>query len=321
MRKYVLMAISLLLIIAAILNIPEEVDPPVISGPGDGQNYNVEDLSSFKEVMDYFMGQDSSSSTSSDSDEEPQTETARPTKHTSGTLTEKSNATSRRRHEYVAGYDEWGIEKRYYNETTVNLVRSLTVKMEEDKSHYISKGMLGTKYTTNDPDYENSENLMVFDMEVLVDGDKLFLLFNTFTVVTDGEHQVDFSSIIGKWIRLSDEGVNDMIELLDVANKQSLNEIQKVINAGLGGMKKNGNVYSADVSTYDNDDTSIMLDLSDENVSTLTIATNANGDNYSITENHVLEFYHIDNTVVENNLSDVVKVSGEALEKMLGGIE
>jgi len=156
---------------------------------------------------------------------------------------------------------------------------------------------------------------------VLVDGDKLFLLFNTFTVVTDGEHQVDFSSIIGKWIRLSDEGVNDMIELLDVANKQSLNEIQKVINAGLGGMKKNGNVYSADVSTYDNDDTSIMLDLSDENVSTLTIATNANGDNYSITENHVLEFYHIDNTVVENNLSDVVKVSGEALEKMLGGIE
>ena len=319
MKKIILIAISLVLIIASMLNLPESVNPPVISGAGDGKNYNVKDISSFKEVMAYFMGEDVLRTTS-DLDEEPSTETGRPTKHTSGTMSEESHATIYLRDEYVYDYNEFGTPFTYVNETTTTFVRSLTAYMDADTSRYISKGMVGTTFETSDPDGENHETTMVFDMEVLLDGDELYLLIKTFTMVKDGVHLVDFSKIIGKWVRFSDESMNEITSLVDSANKQSLLTVQKIINTGLGDMDQRGDTYFAKSSFYGKDDTEITLDLSDDNISSLGIDIYINEDGLTVTESHFLEFSHIDNTFIQHDLSDVMKISNEELEKMVGGI-
>lgn len=281
MKKYIMMSLSLLLIIAAMFFVPESINPQVIVGAGNGRSYNIETVDEFIAVMEYFTGQSSSSSTSSEAGTVGSEENARPVKHTSGTIKETSSVKA--------------------NGVTLN--RSLVVCMQDDRSYYKSMGTFNAL---------NSTSEMEWDLEMLVDGENLYAKFNVFVIKANGEITVDCSDIIGKWVRFPDENMVQMSELIDSLNRQSLESVQMLVNSALEGMTGSGKVYS----TKFGESTKITLDLTDNNSSTLSISANAEG----ASEEHFLIFSHIDNTVVGNDISDATILSDEMAEKLFGGV-
>ena len=298
-KRIVMMIISCVLIVAAIFYTPENVRPSVIAGAGTGENYKIEDPDDFENVLDYFMGEDSSSGTSGRGD----SVSARPTVHTSGTLVEKSDVTFKQ---------EVGT---FSSSTVIN--RMLTIYMDGNKSYYISRGIMQTEYTDRGYDGEvlKEETKMVWNLEMLVRRNRLYLKFNVFTLAINGEAQVDFSSIIGKWVQFPDEYTNQLISLLDVANRQSLEELQTLINYGLDDLEQKGNLYSAVFSVYQENDARMTLDLSNRNSSSLSLTLNAE----TAKENHFLSFYNIDNTVIDIDSVRAERLTEEMVEQIFGG--
>ena len=325
MKKYLLIAISVLLIVAAVYCLPESMNPDVVAGPGNGSNYKIKDVESFNEVLDYFVNGGNSSIASANDGVQPMAaEIIRASGHSSGTITEESSATISQTHKIVTDYDYYTDSYTYetIGTTFTSFNRSLTVYMDGNNSYYISKGMLKTNYTSyrhseGDSDYSLK---MVWDFKMLIEGNKMYVKFDSFIYEMDGNAEVDISDIIGKWVQVPDESSFAMIALVDEINRSTLESIQYIINNNLEDMNKSGDVYNFTTSMYSEKDTRVTLDLSNEETSTVKMVVSANEDGTSVDMRDIITFSNIDNTVVENNISDAEKLSADEFDKLFGGI-
>ena len=324
MKKYILIAVSIVLIIASVFCMPESMNPEILAGPGNGTNYRIKDFDDFSEVLDYFI-YGSSSSANAGNGVESMAEIIRSTGHSSGTITEESYASITQSNRIVDDYDYYNNEYIY---TTIGTSystfnRTLTIYMDGNNSYYVSKGMLKSNYTAygNYESNESSSMKMIWDFSMLIYGKKMYMKFDSFIYEYDGISKADLSDIIGKWVEIPAESTYSMIAFVDSINRENLASIQRIINYGLEDMNRSGDVYSFNHSMYGENDTKVTIDLSNEENSSVKMVVDANEDYVTVDMRDIISFSNIDNTVIENNISDAEKLSEEELEEIFGGIE
>ena len=322
MKRYVLMAVALLLIVASIIHLPENAKPAVVAGPGDGENFEVENIKDLRDVLSFFEQRNNAgvafSSGNSSVLLSEEIEDKPSSKHTSMTLFEETSLSS-----FVTNKVTTDYVYKTVSTTSIKMNRTLTVYMTENKSYYVSKGYI----TINHDDFENSDNdlktKIVFDMQIYVTKTKTIMKFNVFDYNSNANDiTIDLTGYIGKWLEVPEEFGAVIFSLADQMNRNTLSVIQGWIDNDMEGFDKVDRKYTLKQTTLKEDDTVTTVDLNDPENPFIGVKINGKSDSYPgdsmrMTDN--LTISNIDNTVIEADFTNVEKLSEEEMMEIFGG--
>ena len=325
MKRYVMMVVSVVLIIASLMYLPENVNPAVVAGAGDGENSEIPTADELKSLMDFINGRnlnvasvDSVSDNRFASAEITSGNSAK--KHTSATMHNDSYLSSSTTHKIIESINEFG-EPVYKNvgNTKVKLNRTLTIYMTDKDTYYVSKGSMTTTFSDFEEKDNSYESVFDFDMQIYVGAENCYMKFNKFKMTKDGESVIDASKVMGKWVKIPPKAAEEMLGVIDSANRSAFQAVQEYVDGGLKSFDKNGNKYTYTTSWLEEDDTEFVVDLSEVQTPFISMIVDGSNDSGSMDLQDKITFTNIDNTVINVDFGDVEVLSMEEFEKIMGG--
>ena len=325
MKKYVLAAISLVLLVSTFFFPSELLNPMIYAGEGDGQNAEVRNMEEILEVMEFFNssshGSDEAKCISQSDFEIADLDVLAP-----GELFEDADAKEKTvEHTSVTVHEDTLFDYVYYSDSmnrdtrrTVQFSRSLTVYMTEDASYYESKG------TYFDSGSGGSQTHMIFDIQIYEDSEKTLLRFNQMECVymrkrEDGYKEIKEpfknKNLLGRWIMLPAGCADNAFSLLDNANRDMLSTIGGYIEDAIEDERlvHDGNRYKVLLTGLEKDDISIMVDLSDAENPYIELIQDGKGEH----QGEYIEAYVFDNLTfgaINNTVIDIKDAVESVLE-------
>ena len=324
MKKYLLVSISLLLIVAAILCPPQTIKPEIVAGAGTGHNNEITNAEEFLTLLDFFEGASDLSADLNNSGVESMAELIKKGKHKSGTYTISASSRVSRSLKTVSGYDEYRNEYTYttYGRSFSSYNEDCTVYVNGDDCYYVSRGSSTVEYNATYDEEENEDYIInrTWDIEVYLSGRSLYIKVNAFVCKEDGEDMFDLSEVIGKWVKISSGAASAMISWIDYnTGTTSLHSISRILDYDLCeeiGKKK---TYTHTFTTLEKNDSKFVIDFSNTEAPSVSIVAKGSEDGDNVNTKQFFTFYNIDNTVIEADIKDAEKLDMEDIERIFGG--
>lgn len=340
MKRYIIIAVTVALLVTSLLYLPENAKPVIAAGTGNGENSEIVTIKDFDELLEFFTqnnegalhntAQSLMSSRAKDNDDDNDLEPH--SKHSSVTLAEDTYIDSVIISKKISNYDYENGNHSYQNigVTTVKMNRSLTAYITEDESYYVSKGYYKIKYEDYEDNEKSYSSSLVFDMQLYVDNESTVMKFNAFQMdMEPSEENIDLSSIIGKWVETPREFAYTIFSIVDRANRDTLASIQHYIDDGMQDFNKVEGKYTLKTKTLDqdNDDTTITIDLNDHENPSISFIVDGeyspdkvnNSSPSTLYMTDTLTFFNIDNTVIKTDFDDVEVLTEAEMIELFGG--
>ena len=330
MKRYIMMAVSIALMISSLLYLPENTTPVIVAGAGNGENCEVTTVDELDSLLNFFNQHQASNIASSNTFTDVKLTAVNPTgdipqnvkNHTSATMYNDTYLEASFAERRITLYDyEFGNHSyEVLSERDVRFNRTLTIYMTENDTYYVSKGTLRENYIDLRENENSTLNVMDFDVQIYVSYNRCLMKFNKFKIQEDGENIADASAVIGKWIEFPEEAAIKMINFIDQANRSVLSEIQKCLDDGFKGFEKNGGKYTLKTKLIKENDTELVADLSDAEYPFLSLKTDSQEYPNIVNMTDKITFSNIDNTIINVDFEEVEVMDMAALEDLMGGL-
>ncbi len=331
MKRYVMIAVAIALIVSSLIYLPENTKPVIAAGAGNGENAEISTIEDFASLLNFFTERQNNEmalsgnlsgvtllDASLDEDEDKQPVS----KHSSVTLTEDTYINNFTTQKTIVEYDYKNGNHIYKNIATIatDMNRSLTVYMTKSESYYVSKGFYKIVYEDLEDSKNSYTSSMVFDIQIYLDGAKTVMRFNSFDMdMGDSNKNLDLSGVIGKWIEVPAEFAAKIFSAVDQVNRDTLSMIQDYINGGMNDFNKVDNKYTLEIDTLEENDTKITIDLNDDENSYVGFVINGNEGINRIYMVDSMTFSNVDNTIIEIDFDNIEVLTSEEMIKIFGG--
>lgn len=323
MKRYILMAVALILLVASFFTIHDDVLTSTVAGEGNGENARIDSLSELRELVsfiasrDILVEKDEKNKTTSDDDAKADKEQR--SEYTSVTVYEETRTHDSFKSDYISG--------------SARINRNLTMYIDGDKTYYVSEGLISInlKYkvsnstssssggiTLYDPEsFGNTsktsvdyEIYVIFDMEIYVDDGRVFVKFHKYLMDINGHQMIDMSEIFGEWVELDEEAKTSVFSAVDIVDTAGYSLILSLLNHNLLDYKKHGSNYSIKTN-YD-----AYFDFSCPEQPAISIKPIlVNNLSASKGDRDSIFFSNINNTVINVDVSGAEKMGSEDFEK------
>lgn len=318
MKKYVLAATALILIIVSFALPSEILRPSVSVGLGGGVNMEITTLEDLTDVLQYVSDRkDAGSALSADSHntlalqtvsetseepEEPETEEG----YTSITWQEDTSMVSRTYHRRYDLSNFGNIVTETVGYTEVHLTRRLICYMTGEASYYISRGEMTMEYKNYKDADQNTEEFVSFDMQIYISGEKVLFKFKEFT--TSGL-SVNKKAMGDRWVELPSDMAESLFQSMDSLNRDYLSMMGDYLRDKQ--FNRDGERYFCTDGLYEDEDTKLTVDLRTPDSPCLELSINGSADAGNMLLYDTICFSNIDNTVIDANMENVLVIQNE----------
>lgn len=317
MKKYMLAAIALILIVVSFALPSEILRPSVCVGGGDGVNIEITNLDDLTDVLQYVSGRKGSGSiplsanggdtfalqTVSETSEEPE-----PTEGYTSVTWQEDTSLSSRTYYRRASYSDFNGSFTYeiVGYTEVHMTRRLICYMTEDASYYISRGEMSLEYKNYKDSDQSTEEFASFDMQIYISDEKVLFKFKEFT--TSGL-SVNKKAIGDRWVELPPDMAESLLQSIDSTNRDYLSMAGEFLRDQQ--FDRDGDRYSCTSRLYEDDDTKLTIDLRTPDSPYLEWTIDGSADQGNMLLYDTICFSNIDNTVIDANMENVLVIQDE----------
>ena len=353
--KYLSIFACIALLIASIVFMPFDTGNEVTVGEGNGTNEKLNDPEDMQALLKYISDHNESDVDSGHKDlarlsyDESQ-ETYDGEENKNQNKSRSKNKTQD--YESVTIHEQAYITSSYhlsthnenlgyiYSDSNSIFCRQLSVYMTESASYYHSVGQISSTSEYDAPgedDDEHSYSYLSFDVEIFFNGDtsEILMKINKWSMVSELKTIIISDEILGRWVSF-DNTVFDYMNMIDGANRDSLGEIEKIINIAIDKdmFDKNKGKYSLSKKEFkeilgadDLENGEFVVDMSNSECPVVSMKVSGSSKNkpnsnyaYNATSHTNVQytFENINNTIVRmDKNADILEIDEDEVDSYI----